>query len=162
MARVLQLVVRYAPTSPAAALRKFLCKLAIPIPWSFSSGNARRSPCQPRSRRHRSFGSILGGAATALLPVLACFFGGGTLKWDEGIVIASLGLSSCSCDRPRRSLGIILNCLFVIFIGLGCACVSAGALVLFSGVANRSYQRFCDYAAEHPFGAAMDQRNLSR
>ena len=50
--------------------------------------------------------------------MLACFLGGGTLKWEEGIVIAFLGLLLL-LRPPRRSLGIILNCLFVIFIGLG-------------------------------------------
>ena len=75
-------------------------------------------PDQPRSRRHRTFGSILGGGLTALLPVLACFLGGGTLKWEEGIVIAFLGLLLL-LRPPRRSLGISLNCLFVIFIALG-------------------------------------------
>ena len=39
--------------------------------------------------------------ATALLPVLACFLGGATEKWAEGIVIALLGLLLIS--NPPRS-----------------------------------------------------------
>src|SRR3954471_5729489 len=73
---------------------------------------------QPRSRRHRSLGSISGGAGIALLPVLACFLGGGTLKWEEGIVVGCLGLLLL-VRPPQRSLGVVLNCLFLIFIGLG-------------------------------------------
>src|SRR6476469_4390748 len=57
---------------------------------------------QPRLRRHRTFGSILGGALTALLPVLACFLGGGTLKWEEGIVVALLQ-AQCFFFPPWRT-----------------------------------------------------------
>src|SRR3954453_20724710 len=75
-------------------------------------------PDQPRSRRQRTVGSILGGGLTALLAVVACFLGGGTLKWEEGIVVGCLGLLLL-VRPPRRSLGLVLNCLFLIFIGLG-------------------------------------------
>jgi hypothetical protein len=46
--------------------------------------------------------------------VLACFFGGATAKWAEGIVIVFLGLILLA-DPPRRSLGLFLN---VIFLGI--------------------------------------------
>jgi len=43
-----------------------------------------------------------------LLPVLACFLGGGTQKWGEGIVVALLGLYLLA-NPPRFSLGLALN-----------------------------------------------------
>src|SRR3954470_102417 len=42
--------------------------------------------------------------ATASLPVLACFLGGATEKWAEGIVVALLGLLLL-LTPPRFSLG---------------------------------------------------------
>jgi tetratricopeptide (TPR) repeat protein len=47
-------------------------------------------------------------AAIAALPVLACFLGGGTEKWSEGIVLALLGLFLI-IEPPRHSLGALLN-----------------------------------------------------
>ncbi len=48
------------------------------------------------------------GATVALLPVLACFLGGSTQKWEEGIVITVLAI--CLLVRPPRfSLGLLAN-----------------------------------------------------
>ena len=47
-------------------------------------------------------------ATVALLPVLACFLGGSTQKWEEGIVITVLAI--CLLVRPPRfSLGVLTN-----------------------------------------------------
>lgn len=47
-------------------------------------------------------------AFIALLPVLACFLGGATQKWGEGIVVALLGLYLL-VNPPRFSLGLAIN-----------------------------------------------------
>jgi O-Antigen ligase len=46
--------------------------------------------------------------AIPTLPVLACFLGGATEKWSEGIIVALLGLILLA-DPPRWSLGRSLN-----------------------------------------------------
>src|SRR5438067_12737598 len=55
-------------------------------------------------------------AIIALLPVLACFLGGATQKWEEGLVITLLAL--CLLVRPPRfSLGVFANLvLLTLFI----------------------------------------------
>ncbi len=55
-------------------------------------------------------------ATIALLPVLACFLGGATQKWEEGLVITLLAL--CLLVRPPRfSLGALTNLvLLTLFI----------------------------------------------
>ena len=55
-------------------------------------------------------------ATIALLPVLACFLGGATEKWEEGLVITLLAL--CLLVRPPRfSLGALTNLvLLTLFI----------------------------------------------
>src|SRR5437588_5571297 len=50
----------------------------------------------------------LGHAFIALLPVLACFLGGATAKWAEGIVLALLGVFLIA-RPPRFSLGPAIN-----------------------------------------------------
>ena len=50
------------------------------------------------------------------LPVLACFLGGATEKWSEGIVVAFLGLILL-VDPPRLSLGPVLNVILIAIIG---------------------------------------------
>ena len=50
----------------------------------------------------------LSHAFIALLPVLACFLGGGTQKWGEGIVVALLGLYLFA-NPPRFSIGLTIN-----------------------------------------------------
>lgn len=47
-------------------------------------------------------------AFLALLPVLACFLGGATQKWAEGIIVAFLGIFLLA-RPPRRSLGTGIN-----------------------------------------------------
>ena len=49
----------------------------------------------------------------ALLPVFACFLGGGTAKWAEGIVVAILG-AFLIIQPPRRSLGWGINAVFAV------------------------------------------------
>jgi O-antigen ligase len=50
----------------------------------------------------------IANATVALLPVLACFLGGATDKWEEGLVITLLAL--CLLARPPRfSLGVPTN-----------------------------------------------------
>ena len=50
--------------------------------------------------------------SVALLPVLACFLGGTTERWAEGIVVGSLGLLLLF-SPPRHSLGPWLNTVFI-------------------------------------------------
>jgi O-antigen ligase len=54
--------------------------------------------------------------AIPMLPVLACFLGGATEKWSEGIVVALLGLILL-VDPPRFSLGRVLNLILVATVG---------------------------------------------
>ena len=55
-----------------------------------------RSPKPKQSRTTASFTGDPGrwwmNLAVPTLPVLACFIGGATQKWSEGIVVALLGL----------------------------------------------------------------------
>jgi len=60
------------------------------------------------ARHNATPGRGLSHAFIALLPVLACFLGGGTQKWGEGIVVALLGLYLLA-NPPRFSLGLALN-----------------------------------------------------
>jgi O-antigen ligase len=50
--------------------------------------------------------------AIPTLPVLACFLGGATEKWSEGIIVALLGLILL-VDPPRFSLGRVLNLIML-------------------------------------------------
>jgi tetratricopeptide (TPR) repeat protein len=50
----------------------------------------------------------------ALLPVFACFLGGSTSKWAEGIIVALLG-AYLIFQPPRHSLGWATNTIFVLF-----------------------------------------------
>ena len=50
----------------------------------------------------------IANAAVALLPVLACFLGGATQKWEEGVVITILALYLL-VRPPRFSLGLLTN-----------------------------------------------------
>ena len=54
--------------------------------------------------------------AIPALPVLACFLGGATEKWSEGIVLAFLGLLLLF-DPPRSSLRPALNVILIALIG---------------------------------------------
>src|SRR5688572_29607042 len=52
------------------------------------------------------------------LPVLACFLGGATQKWSEGIIVALLGLILL-VHPPRFSLGPAMNVILLAL--LACA-----------------------------------------
>jgi O-Antigen ligase len=75
----------------------------------------------PRSesghRRNAAVGSVTSSAFMALLPVLACFLGGATEKWAEGIVVAFLGFYLL-VRPPRFSLGPLTNCALVALLFL--------------------------------------------
>lgn len=65
-----------------------------------------------RRRRQPGPGASWRDTATAALPVLACFLGGATQKWAEGIVLVLLGLLLLTCP-PRVSLGPTVNLIVV-------------------------------------------------
>src|SRR5947207_4066763 len=73
-----------------------------------------------RSQSHESQNATIirwiANGTVALLPVLACFLGGATQKWEEGLIITLLSL--CLLVRPPRfSLGAFTNVvLLVLFI----------------------------------------------
>ncbi len=73
---------------------------------------------RPQSRENQFATTTrwIANATIALLPVLACFLGGATQKWEEGLVITLLAL--CLVVRPPRfSLGALTNLvLFTLFI----------------------------------------------
>ena len=68
-------------------------------------------------KRHISAGQVAGTVVVGLLPVLACFLGGGTQKWAEGIVLAVLGLYLL-IRPPRVSLGAATNCTFAALVAV--------------------------------------------
>jgi hypothetical protein len=74
---------------------------------------------QTHRRNSHSISAIqwVSNGSIALLPVLACFLGGGSQKWAEGIVTALLGLYLL-VRPPGVSLGPIINCIFVALLGL--------------------------------------------
>ena len=74
-----------------------------------SSRRVRKTPGRGRS---------WADPATALLPVLACFLGGATQKWAEGIVVALLGILLIA-NPPRFSLGASVNGIIVGLVALG-------------------------------------------
>ena len=51
-------------------------------------------------------------AALALLPAFACFLGGSTEKWAEGVVLALVGFYLI-VRPPRLSLGLAINCVLL-------------------------------------------------
>src|SRR5207244_4693394 len=66
-------------------------------------------------RHETTPGRWLSHAFIALLPVLACFLGGGTQKWGEGIVVAFLGLYLVA-RPPHFSLGLAANLVLLAFL----------------------------------------------
>src|SRR5436853_5967345 len=77
--------------------------------------SASAEPSQPRQRINERPARI-SNAVIALLPVLACFLGGATEKWAEGIVVAIFGVFLI-VRPPRLSLGPVANFLFVAVAG---------------------------------------------
>ncbi|MEY2544945.1 MAG: hypothetical protein QOG48_62 [Verrucomicrobiota bacterium] len=65
----------------------------------------------------RSAPSGLANIFLPLLPVLACFLGGATTKWAEGVVLTLLGLYLLA-RPPRLSLGLTTNIVFVLFLAV--------------------------------------------
>ena len=63
-------------------------------------------------RERRTTPGPMPEAFLALLPVLACFLGGATQKWGEGIVFALLGIFLIA-RPPRYSLGLAINLVLV-------------------------------------------------
>jgi hypothetical protein len=63
----------------------------------------------------RPSGRWLNHVFVALLPVLACFLGGATQKWGEGIVFFLLGIYLLA-RPPRYSLGLGINLVLVAFL----------------------------------------------
>ena len=71
---------------------------------------------QPKSaRQRRGTPGPFPEAFFALLPVLACFLGGATTKWGEGIIVASLGVYLVF-RPPRYSLGPAINLILLAFL----------------------------------------------
>jgi O-antigen ligase len=71
---------------------------------------------QSRDNQNATTTRWIANATIALLPMLACFLGGATQKWEEGLVITLLAL--CLVARPPRfSLGALTNLvLLTLFI----------------------------------------------
>src|SRR6266576_2732848 len=67
-----------------------------------------------RSRENQNAANTrwIANATVALLPVLACFLGGATEKWEEGLVITVLALYLL-VRPPRFSLGTLTNLVFL-------------------------------------------------
>ena len=83
-----------------------------------------QSPSDQPSRKRASVRATTGSwwrnLALPVLPVLACFLGGATEKWSEGIIVALLGVILL-VDPPRHSLGPALNTIILAL--LACALV---------------------------------------
>jgi O-antigen ligase len=71
---------------------------------------------QSRDKQNVAATGWIANATIALLPVLACFLGGATQKWEEGLIITLLSLYLL-VRPPRFSLGAFTNVvLLVLFI----------------------------------------------
>src|SRR6184192_161371 len=71
---------------------------------------------QSRENQNAAPTRWIANATVALLPVLACFLGGATQKWEEGIVITVLA-TYLLIQPPRFSLGALTNLvLLTLFI----------------------------------------------
>src|SRR6266487_785461 len=71
---------------------------------------------QPRENQNAAPTRWIANATVALLPVLACFLGGATEKWEEGLVVTVLALFLL-VRPPRFSLGALTNLvLLTLFI----------------------------------------------
>jgi O-antigen ligase len=74
----------------------------------------------PQSREKQNVAATrwIANATIALLPVLACFLGGGSQKWEEGLIITILALYLL-VRPPRFSLGALTNLVLLILFILG-------------------------------------------
>ena len=72
-------------------------------------------PTESRPSRSHSSAQWFSSATVALLPVLACFLGGATEKWAEGIIVALVGLYLL-IRPPRISLGPLTNVVFALLL----------------------------------------------
>jgi len=74
----------------------------------------------PQSREKQNVAATrwIANATIALLPVLACFLGGATQKWEEGLIIALLALYLL-VRPPRFSLGALTNLVLLALFILG-------------------------------------------
>jgi hypothetical protein len=79
------------------------------------ANSALQTPSREREGDATSRG--LTNVALACLPVLACFLGGATQKWAEGIVVAILGIYLV-VSPPRFSLGLATNLVCLALIAL--------------------------------------------
>src|SRR5207244_13422101 len=82
-------------------------------------------------RHNATPGRGLSHAFIALLPVLACFLGGGTQKWGEGIVVVLLGLYLLA-NPPGFSLGLALNLVLLALFDSAVVAVLPARLFLYS------------------------------
>src|SRR6202011_30924 len=69
----------------------------------------------PHDRHDASPGRWLSHSFVSLLPALACFLGGATQKWAEGLVVTLLGLYLLA-NPPRFSLGLAINLVLLAFL----------------------------------------------
>jgi len=74
----------------------------------------------PQSREKQNVAATrwIANATIALLPVLACFLGGATQKWEEGLIITILALYLL-VRPPRFSLGALTNLVLLILFIFG-------------------------------------------
>src|SRR6184192_11228 len=80
---------------------------------------------QSRENQNAAPTRWIANATVALLPVLACFLGGATQKWEEGIVITLLA-TYLLIQPPRFSLGALTNLvLLTLFISAAVAFLPA-------------------------------------
>ena len=71
---------------------------------------------QSREKQNVAATRWIANATIALLPVLACFLGGTTQKWEEGLIVTLLALYLL-VRPPRFSLGAFTNVvLLILFI----------------------------------------------
>jgi O-antigen ligase len=73
------------------------------------------APSPVTGRERRGTPGPFPEAFFAALPVIACFLGGATAKWGEGIVVALLGIFLIF-RPPRYSLGPAVNLVFLAFL----------------------------------------------
>src|SRR5213078_1974220 len=77
-----------------------------------ADANSMQGP-QSREKQNVAATRWIANATIALLPVLACFLGGTTQKWEEGLIITLLSLYLV-VRPPRFSLGALTNVVFLI------------------------------------------------